>query len=160
MAVDMFLKIKEIKGESRDDKHKDEISVESYSWGAMNSGSQGSGGGGGSGKANAMDFSIMKFVDASSPELFAACMSGKHFPTAEFVARKAGEKPLEYLKIKLSDVFISSVQHGGAAGGDKLTESVAINYAKIEVEYTPQDSKGAGGGAVKAGWDVKANKKV
>ena len=160
MAVDLFLKIKEIKGESKDDKHGGEIEIESYSWGALNSGSQGAGGGGGSGKVSVQDFNIMKYVDSSSPELFFACVSGKHFPTAEFVARKAGEKPLEYLKIKLSDVLISSVQHGGAAGGDRLTESVSINYAKIEVEYTPQDSKGAGGGAVKSGWDVKANKKI
>lgn len=160
MAVDMFLKIDGIKGESKDDKHKDEIHIESFSWGAMNQGSQGVGGGGGAGKVNVQDFNFVKYVDRSSPDLFLACAGGKHIPTANFVVRKAGEKPLEYLKIKLSDILISSIQHGGSGGGDQLMESLSINFAKIEVEYTPQDAKGVGGGAAKAGWDVKANKKI
>lgn len=161
MAVDMFLKIDGIKGESKDDKHKDEIMIESFSWGASNMGSQQSGGGGGSGKVQTQDLSVMKFLDKSSPDLFLACVSGKHLKTAELAARKAGgEKPLDYLKIKLSDVFISSVQHGGSSGGDLLTESVSLNYAKIEIEYTPQESKGAGAGTAKAGWDLKTHKKV
>ena len=33
MAVDMFLKIDGIKGESKDSKHKDEIDVLAWSWG-------------------------------------------------------------------------------------------------------------------------------
>jgi type VI secretion system secreted protein Hcp len=160
MAVDMFLKIDGIKGESKDHKHKDEIHVESFSWGATNMGTQGSGGGGGAGKVNVQDFIVTKLVDASSADLFLSCAGGKHIPKAEFVVRKAGEKPLEYLKIKMSDILISSIQQGGNNGGDLVTESLSINYAKIEFEYAPQDSKGAGGAPSKAGWDVKGNTKV
>lgn len=160
MAVDMFLKIDGIKGESKDHKHMDEIHVESYSWGATNMGTHGMGGGGGAGKVNMQDFMVTKLVDASSADLFLSCAGGKHIAKAEFVVRKAGEKPLEYLKIKLSDILISSIQHGGSNGSDLLTEHLSINYAKIEIEYAPQDAKGAGAGVSKAGWDVKANKKA
>ena len=39
MAVDMFLKVSNnIKGESKDHKHKDEIDVLAWSWGVSNSG--------------------------------------------------------------------------------------------------------------------------
>ncbi len=47
MATDIFAKIGDIKGESVDDKHKNEIEVLSFSWGVANSGSTGSGGGSG-----------------------------------------------------------------------------------------------------------------
>lgn len=160
MAVDMFLKIDGIKGESKDHKHKDEIDIESYNWGATNVGTHGSGGGGGAGKVNMHDIQFTKLVDASSADLFLFCASGKHIPKAEFVARKAGDKPLEYLKVKLSDILISSIQHSGHGAGDLLQESLSLNYSKIEIEYTPQDEKGGGGAASKAGWDVKANKKA
>ena len=40
MAVDMFIKIGDIKGESRDKTHKEEIDVLAWSWGMSNSGSR------------------------------------------------------------------------------------------------------------------------
>src|SRR5919197_1518553 len=69
MAVDMFLHVDGIKGESRDAQHKDDIDVLAWSWGASNSGSAHMGGGGGSGKVNVQDLSITKYVDKSSPLL-------------------------------------------------------------------------------------------
>ena len=46
MASDIFAKIGDIKGESLDDKHKDEIEVLSWSWGMTNAAKlAGSGGG-------------------------------------------------------------------------------------------------------------------
>lgn len=160
MAIDMFLKIDGIKGESKDDKHKDEIHIESYSWGATNVGTHGTGGGGGAGKVSMHDISIMKLIDVSTADLFYHCVSGKHLSTATLFVRKAGEKPLEYLKVKLTDILVSSIQHSGANGSDQLMESLSLNYAKMEIEYTPQNEKGGGGSTSKAGWDIKANKKV
>jgi len=52
MAVDMFIKIGALKGESRDKVHKDEIDVLAWSWGMSNSGSAHVGGGAGAGKVN------------------------------------------------------------------------------------------------------------
>lgn len=161
MAVDMFLKLDGIKGESHDHKHKDEIHIESFSWGMAQTGSFGAAGGGGSGKVNVHDITVMKYVDKSSPILMLHCANGKHIKEATVTFRKAGEKPLEYLKIKLTDLLVSSIQESGAGESDLLTESLSLNFAKVNVEYQEQSATGgAAGGPVLFGWDVKKNEKV
>jgi type VI secretion system secreted protein Hcp len=161
MAVDMFLKLDGIKGESKDHKHKDSIHIESFSWGLSQTGAHGAGGGGGAGKVAVHDISITKFVDKSSTDLMYHCASGKHIPNGLITVRKAGEKPLEYLKIKLTDVLVSSYQTAGhGSGGDLLTENVALNFSKFQVEYQEQKSDGTGSPGGQMGWDVKKNEKV
>ena len=73
MAVDMFMKIKTITGESVDKKHKDEIDVLAWSWGMSQSGTTHMGPGGGSGKVNVQDLSFTKYVDGSSNALILSC---------------------------------------------------------------------------------------
>jgi len=160
MAVDMFLKLDGIKGESKDAKHKDEIHIESFSWGLSQTGAHGAGGGGGAGKVSVHDISITKFLDKASPELMLACCNGKHIKEGLITVRKAGENPVEYLKIKLSDILISGVQNAGH-GSDLLTENLTLNFAKFHVDYQEQGKDGkAAGGPVSMGWDVKANTKA
>jgi len=158
MAVDMFLKLDGIKGESQDHKHAGEIHIESWSWGMSQTGAHGTGGGGGAGKVSVHDISITKFVDKASPALMLHCCNGKHIPNGLVTVRKAGDKPLEYLKMKLQDIIISGVQNAGH-GGDQLTENVTLNFAKFHVEYTEQKADGSGSPGGEMGWDVKANVK-
>jgi type VI secretion system secreted protein Hcp len=160
MAVDMFIKLGDIKGESKDATHKGEIDVLAWSWGASQSGTTHSGGGGGAGKVNVQDISFTKYVDKSSPSLFLSCANGSHLPTATLVVRKAGENPLEYLKLEFETVLISSYSTGGSGGEDRLTENVTLNFAKMKLSYTPQNEKGGGESPVVTGWDIQANKKV
>jgi type VI secretion system secreted protein Hcp len=159
MAVDMFLKLEGIKGESKDHKHGGEIHIESFSWGMSQTGTHGTGGGGGAGKVSVHDISVTKFVDKSSPALMLNCCSGKHIPSGLITVRKAGDKPLEYLKIKLTDILISGVQAAGH-GSDLLTENVTLNFAKFHVEYQEQKADGSGSPAGDMGWDIKANQKA
>lgn len=161
MAVDTFLKLGDIKGESQADKHKDEIEVLSWSWGANQQGTFASGGGGGAGKVTVSDFMFTKLIDKSSPELFLHCATGKHIPSAQLTLRKAGEEQLEYHKIIMTDVLISSFQSSGSGGGDERpVDQVSLNFSKVEVEYRPQNEKGALDAAVKAGFDLKTSKKT
>jgi type VI secretion system secreted protein Hcp len=160
MATDMFLKIEGIDGESADDKHKDSIDVLAWSWGLSNSGSFHAGGGGGTGKANFQDLTCTKWVDAATPELVAACANGKHIKKATLTCRKAGDKPLEYLKIELEDLLVSSVSTGGSGGEDRLTENVTLHFSKYNLTYTGQDAKGAASKPVTVGYDIKINKRV
>lgn len=158
MAVDMFIKLGDIKGESSDAGHKEEIDVLAWSWGMSNSGSMQSGGGGGAGKANVQDVSFTKYMDKASPNLIQFCCSGKHFDKAILTLRKAGDKPLEYFKLTLEDVLITSVSTGGSGGEDRLTENVTLNFAKFKVSYQPQSKTGGPeGGSIDSGWDVEAN---
>ena len=161
MAVDMFLEIKEVPGESSKKSHEGQIDIVSFSFGAVQHGSFARGGpGGGSGKAEFHDISIVKEVDKSSPKLFQACAAGTHFPKSTIYVRKAGDKPLEYYKVELSDLIVSSVQNSGSASGDAVMESVTLNCAKINFTYVEQDAKGGAGKTVTAGYDVRAGEKV
>jgi type VI secretion system secreted protein Hcp len=157
MAVDMFMKIDTVDGEAQDSKHKKEIDVLAWSWGMSNSGSAHTGGGSGSGKVNVQDLSFTKWVDCASPKLLLACASGKHFKDATLVVRKAGDKPVEYLKVKLDGVFVASVSTGGSGGEDRLTENVTLNFSKVSVDYVPQDDKGAAGTAIPMTWNIATN---
>ena len=80
MAVDIFIKIGDLKGESVDTKHKGEIDVLAWSWGMTQSGTTHTGSGGGAGKVNVQDLSFTKYVDKSTPNLMQYCCNGKHFP--------------------------------------------------------------------------------
>ena len=82
-------------------------------------------------------------------------------PKSVLTCRKAGGNQEEFLKYTFSDVLISSYQTGGSGGSDIVpTEQISFNYAKMEVEYKEQKADGTLGGAVKSGWDLKANKPV
>jgi len=157
MAVDMFLKIDGVKGEAQDAKFKEEIDVLAWSWGASNSGTTHMGSGSGAGKANYQDLSVTKYVDKSSTVLLQACASGKHFKTANLVVRKAGDKPLEYIKLDMKDVIITSISTGGSGGEDRLTENVTLNFGAFKEIYTPQKEDGSGGGEVEVEVDIAAN---
>jgi type VI secretion system secreted protein Hcp len=159
---DAFLKLDGIKGESADSKHKGEIDIMSFSWGLSQTGVQATGGGGGAGKVHFQDIHFVKKSDASSPLLMLNCATGAHIKEGNFVVRKAGGTQLEYLKIKLTDILISSFTEHGSQKGDEIPmESVTINFAKVEYQYQPQGADGkAQGGPVLAGWDVKANVKA
>ncbi len=159
MAFDAFLKLGDLKGESVVDGHKDEIHVESWSWGMSQSGTTHRAQGGGSGKVAVSDMSIVHFVDSASPGLTLACCNGKHFPEAKLTVRKAGEKPLDYLVITLTDVIISSVSPGGSHGSDEIAETFSMNFAKFKYSYQPQDNKGGKkGGAVEVEYNIAENK--
>jgi type VI secretion system secreted protein Hcp len=159
MAVDMFLKLDGIKGESKDHKHGGEIHIESFSWGLNQTGTHASDGGGGAGKVHVHDISITKNVDVSTTSLMLFCANGKHIPSGLITVRKAGEKPLEYLKIKMTDILISGVQEAGH-GSDILSENLTLNFSKFNVEYQIQKPDGSGEPGGEMGWDIKANQKL
>jgi type VI secretion system secreted protein Hcp len=157
MAVDMFIKIGKLEGESTDKTHKGEIDVLAWSWGMSNSGSAGIGGGAGAGKVNVQDLSFTKYMDKSSTSLQLACCKGTHQDTATLVVRKAGDKPLEYLKITMTEVIITSVSTGGSGGEDRLTENVSLNFASVKVEYQEQQKDGTGKKAPELSWSMAEN---
>jgi type VI secretion system secreted protein Hcp len=161
MAVDLFLKIDGIPGESADKAHKGEIELESFSWGETNTGAaHPGGGGGGAGKVQIQDLHFVALVNKASPTLMLACATGKHLKEAVLTARKAGKGQQEFLVFKFSDLLVSSYQISGSHGDQVPTDQVSFNFAKIEMEFRPQKSDGTLDAGVKAGWDVLGNKPV
>ena len=162
MAVDMFLKIDGIDGESSDHAHEGEIDVLAWSWGISQSGTMHIARGGGAGKANISDIMVTKYTDSATANLMLACCSGKQYATAELVCRKAGgDEQVEYIKVEMENVIITSVSTGGSSGEDRQTESVSLNFAQFKVTYTPQDNDGSPLPEIgPVGWNIQKNEEV
>jgi type VI secretion system secreted protein Hcp len=161
MAIDYFMKIDGIPGESQDTKHKGEIDVLAWSWGEVQPAAGGPGGpgsGGGAGKVQMQDFNFTAQTSKASPNLMLACASGKHLKSAVLTARKAGKGQAEFLTFSLSDVLVSAYQLGGSEGEVVPMDSVSLSFSKIQMEYKEQKADGSLGASIKAGWDVKKNK--
>ena len=158
MAIDTFLKMGDLKGDSMVKGFEDQIQLLAWSWGLSQSGTTHIGSGGGAGKVNVNDLSFTHYVDSSTPKLMEACCKGKHYPEATITMRKAGGDPLPFLTITLKDIIVTSVSEGGSAGEEMLTENVTLNFAAFEVSYQAQDNKGAKkGGAVTIKYDIAKN---
>jgi type VI secretion system secreted protein Hcp len=159
MAVDMFLRVEGIQGESKDSKHADQIQVLSWSWDVAQKGTAGSGTGLTAGSVEHRDIVIRKLVDKSSPVLYQFCCNGEHIPSADLYVRKAGGKAgaLEYVVIHLEELIITGFSLGGQPQADQIEEEVKINYAKVKITYTPQDNAGQGLPPVLAGWNLQEN---
>lgn len=161
MAItDYFLKIDGIPGESKADKHQNEIDVLSWSWGETQSGTSHVGGGSGAGKVNMQDFGFTMQMNTASPKLIEACALGTHIKSAILTCRKSGKEQQEYIKFTFTDCLISSYQTGGSDSSIVPIDQLSLNFSKIEFEYKEQKADGTLSGAVKTGYDLKLNKKV
>jgi type VI secretion system secreted protein Hcp len=158
MASDIFAKLGDIKGESLDDKHKGEIEVLSYSWGVTNPGSIGSGGGGGAGRATFQDLSIVHKIDQASPNLLKACATGQHLKEATITFRKAGKGQQEFLIIKMNDVIVTGVAQGAASGEAAGSETVNLEFAKVDWQYKPIKADGSLDAGIHFKFDLKTHK--
>jgi type VI secretion system secreted protein Hcp len=155
MAIDSFLKLGTLKGESVVKGFEDQIQLLSWGWGMTQTGTTHSASGGGAGKVDVSDIQVSKHVDASSPMLALACCKGTHYDTATLTMRKAGGTALEYVTITLTDLIVTSYSVSEGGGGDLLTDTFTLNFAKFKYSFQPQDNKGAKkGGAIDATYDI------
>jgi type VI secretion system secreted protein Hcp len=159
-AFDYFLRIDGIAGESTDAKHKGEIELLSWSWAETHPVAPASGGGAGAGKVEMSDLGVVAHVSKASPGLLLACASGKNIKSAVLTTRRAGKGQADYLTFSLADVLVSSYQTGSTESDLPPTDSVALSFARIQVEYKEQKADGTFGPAVQVGWDRKTNKKL
>ena len=158
MAVDIFLKLEGVKGESVDSAHAGEIDILQWQWGMTQSGTTHRGPGGGAGKVDVADLTVTKYVDMATHDLLKACASGRHIAKGTLVVRKAGSTPLEYFKIDIEEIMVTSYQTGGSGDGmDRVMETVTLNFAKYNVTYTSQKNDGSAGPSGTAGFDIAKN---
>ena len=160
MAVDMFLKLDGIKGESKDHKHKDEIHIESFSWGMNQTGATAPAAAAGPARSASTTSRVTKFVDKSSPALMLHCCNGKHIPNGLITVRKAGDKPLEYLKIKLTDILDlrRAARRSRRRPARPRTSRSTSPSSRSNTRNRRRTAPASPGGEM--GWDVKANVKL
>jgi type VI secretion system secreted protein Hcp len=133
-AVDMFLKVSNIQGESVDITHRGEIDVLAWSWGSST----------GTAKTNKgtlplaciQDLSLTKYIDAASPSLVMNSVTGMVAAAAVLTVRKPGAVPLEFLVLRMNNVSVTSYSTGGSGGEDRLTENISLRFASMTGEYT------------------------
>ncbi|MGZ6691225.1 MAG: Hcp family type VI secretion system effector [Solirubrobacteraceae bacterium] len=160
VAANIFLKVDGIAGESTDSKHKEWIELASFSWDISEIESVPGPGGTRVGKVKFSEFSVAMRTNKASPVLFVAAASGKHIKTAQVSVRRAVKDTIEYLKIKLTDVLVSSFAESAEGAQGEADETLGFSFGALEVQYTPQDPTGKAGAAVVGGWDVTKNVKI
>lgn len=140
-----YIKFDGIDGESTSVDHKDWIIIESMSWGASAPAPDAAGG---AGKVSFKEFTISHRIGKASPKLFLACATGQHIPKVTLsVTRMVQEKEVEYYRIVLTDVLITSMGSaipeataGTPAADVRPQESVSFKvFPKVEISYTPVD---------------------
>lgn len=158
MASDYLLELDGVKGESQDKKHAGTIEIESFSWGATNSGAHAGGTGGGAGKVSFQDIHFTTRVNKASPLLAMRCASGEHIKKATLFVRKQGKDQQDYYKVTMEDLIVSSYQSGGSEGSNALpVDQFSLNFTKVKFEYAPQKADGSLEAYVPMTWNVKTN---
>lgn len=160
MAVDMYMKIEGVNGESKDAQHKEWTDIKSFSWGATQPGSMSTGGGGGTGKASFNDLYVECRIDRAAPAVLKHCATGKHLGKVELSVCKAGGEQVEYSRITLEDVLVTSVQYTGNQDSDAMMVGYAFQAAKVKQQYWEQTDKGGKGAESVIGYDIKQNKTI
>lgn len=154
MAFDMHIKFGSgkvtIEGSSKHAKHKGEVPILAWSWGASNTGDLHGGTGASGGKANVQDISITKYVDSCSNALLNAVCTGGRIDTAWLYVTNATGEQTDFLTLELSEgILVTSYSTGGSGGEDRLTENITLHFGKFKYSFQPQDDKGAKLGGAK-----------
>jgi len=163
MAASMFMKVDGTTGESQDDKHKGWVDIQSFSWGASQPGSMAAGGGGSTGKASFNDLYVTAFMDKATPAIIKHCATGKHLPKVEVTACKSGGDQMEFAKITLEEVLVTSAQVKGADPADpdeRLLMSYGFQAARVRKQYWEQTDNGGKGAEVSVAWNIKENREM
>lgn len=157
MAADIFLELDGIAGESQDQTFQNKIDIYSFSWGLSNSASGHTGGGSGTGIANVGDLTVSKYVDASTNKLILFCYNGKHVGNGKLHVRRAGgDDKVEYLTYEMTEIFITNFSQSNSSGGSDLaSESVTLNFSKVDIKYKLQQAAGSGGNSPHVEIDIK-----
>lgn len=161
MAMDAYLFIDGIKGESADSAHQGWIEISSAQWGVTQprSATASTGGGHTAERCEHQTLALTKLADLASPLLMQTCSMGRTIPKAklEFMRADAHGTPVKYYEVELENVLIESVSQAGHEGMT-LHDAVGLKFSKVKWKYTQQKISGGTSGNTCGGWDLASNK--
>jgi type VI secretion system secreted protein Hcp len=161
MAIDAYLQIDGIKGESQDSAHQGWIELTSAEWGVVQprSATSSTAGGHTAERCEHRSIAVTKLADLSSPLLMQTCSAGRTIPKAklEFMRADSDGKPVKYYEVELENVLIGGI-HQAVHQGGILQDSVSLKFSKVRWKYTQQKIAGGAGGNTAGGWDLAINR--
>jgi type VI secretion system secreted protein Hcp len=156
--TNLYLKLDGVDGESLDKDHKGWIELTHWSFGAHNAATFAVGQGGQAKQAQFTPMNVQKHLDTASTTLFKNVASGKHIPKGTLSCMKLnGDARVEYLKIEMKDVMVSSVVGTCGAEDDHVSESVDLAFAEFKIEYKLQSDTGSAGGTYDMGFNIQTS---
>ena len=161
MALDVYLQIDGIKGESADSAHAGWIELTSAQWGVTQpkSATASTGGGHTAERCEHRTLAVTKLADMASPLLMMWSSMGKTIPKAklEFMRADGNGIPVRYYEIELENVLIASVDQA-AHGVGIIQDSIGLRFSKVKWKYTQQKIGGGSSGNTAGGWDLATSR--
>lgn len=154
-----FLRVDGVPGESADARHRGEIELTGWALDVASVGSTGAATGASAGRAEFQPLKVTQRVDRAIPPLVGLVAGGQHVASATLTCRRPGREAVDYLKIALSDVFVTAVRVTETADAPPSAE-ITLTYGRIVIEYRPQMPDGSLGSPVVIGWDVRGNRRL
>jgi type VI secretion system secreted protein Hcp len=104
------------------------------------------------------EVTVTKQFDMTSNPMFEAATQGTKGTKCEIAFTRSGVgtssgKQVELLRLTLDESLISG--YSMSSGGDRPSESLSLNYTKIEVKYTPMTEAGTAGDPVTSTFDLE-----
>lgn len=163
MAIDVYLQINGIKGESQDSAHQGWIEISSAHWGVVQprSATASTSGGHTAERCEHHTLSLSKLADLASPILMQTCSMGRTIPKAklEFMRADGQGTPVKYYEVELENVIVANMEQL-VTEGSILHDSIGLRFSKIKWKYTQQKIAGGLGGNTAGGWDLACNRCV
>lgn len=168
----VVFKNSDIKGETRDSKHASEGGIEISSFEHLiqqpKSAASSSSGGHTAERTEHGEMVFTKAIDSASTKLWQAASAGTVYKDVEIYFYRAlggqdktqtGTKRVNYLKIQLKNVVVSSVSTNIASGSELPTETFGLRYSAVQWTYNeaPLDGASAKNTNVQGMWNLKTN---
>ncbi len=149
--MEIFLRVDGITGEADEDRHQNDVLVDSFSFGAKRTPSATT--------VTMSDFLVTMPANKASAKLMVYAAGSVNVPKVVLSVRRKGATQ-DFLRWTLTDTFVSSYQTVGNLHGDGVQDQVGFTFGKIEAEYRQILPDGNYGAPVRSGWDRRSNKPV
>lgn len=159
MAVYLNWNNGEIKGDTTQGKHVDWISLNSFQFGVGRGISTpvGAAQNREASEPNVSEVVVTKDLDSASLLLLQEATTGKDGKLVQIDFCTTDNEGSPYLTVKLENTLISGFST--SSGGDRPSESLTLNFTKIDVQETGGNIKNGAGNPVKISYDLaKASK--
>lgn len=168
----VIFKNSDIKGETRDAKHASEAGIEVASYEHLiqqpKSAAASSSGGHTAERTEHGEMVFTKAIDSASTKLWQAASAGTVYKDVEVFFYRAlggqdktqtGNKRVNYLKIQLKNVLVSSISTNIMSGSELPTETFGLKYSAVQWTYNeaPLDGSTAKNTNVQGMWNLKTN---